>query len=305
MQFYDYKTTRDFTQQIVGQKMDPEAFYNAQYLLALRLNWPACANQMVFEHDWETARRPYYNLYPAIVPMLVRLNLAVDSSFIKPPLPVFVIRLPQGPHPITFVDRGREYHIRSMLVAVSEGLKAPRGLLPGIVIWMDTGERETAPDGSTVPVHTYINLPVTTGMTLEESLHALPYDPTMFRGMVLPEETRTACVRLVCTLCLLDNDPELIEPDVLNRDAGKPMTEAVIDRAKRRGKFGWNIGKGIEVIPHMRRPHPALVWIGHGRTTPRIVFRKGCLVHRDALKRIPTGYQGENYEQGASVTTGH
>jgi hypothetical protein len=81
---------------------------------------------------------------------------------------------------------------------------------------------------------------------------------------------------------------------VLNRDAGKPLTAAIIDRAKRRGKIGWNIGKGIEVIPHMRRPHPALVWTGHGRVTPRIILRKGCLVHQDALKRIPTGFQGEN-----------
>ncbi len=305
MQFYDYLTTRDFTQHIFGQKVDPAEFYKAQYALALRLDWPACANQMIFEHEWETARRPYYNLYPAIVPMLIRLNLAVESNLVKLPLPVFVIRLPQSPRPLTFMDRGTEYHIRSMLVATSVGLQSPKGLLPGIVIWMDTGERDTAPDGSIVPIHTYINLPITPGMTLEESLHALPYDPTMFRGMILPEETRTACVRLVATLCLLDNDPELIEPDVLNRDAGKPMTEAVIDRAKRRGKIGWNIGKGIEVIPHMRRPHPFLAWTGRGRTIPHIVLRKGCLVHRDAIKRIPTGFQGEDNEHGAPVTIDH
>ena len=33
----------------------------------------------------------------------------------------------------------------------------------------------------------------------------------------------------------------------------------------------WNIGRGIEVIPHMRRPHPALMHTGHGRTIPKIV----------------------------------
>ena len=28
-------------------------------------------------------------------------------------------------------------------------------------------------------------------------------------------------------------------------------------------------------MPHYRRPHPALVWTGHGRAVPRIVLRKG------------------------------
>ena len=47
------------------------------------------------------------------------------------------------------------------------------------------------------------------------------------------------------------------------------------------------------MIPHIRRPHPALVWTGQGRTIPHIVLRKGCLVHQDTVKRIPTGFQGE------------
>ena len=48
-----------------------------------------------------------------------------------------------------------------------------------------------------------------------------------------------------------------------------------VDRARRRGKLGWNVGARIEVMPHYRRPHPALVWTGPGRAVPRIVMRKG------------------------------
>ncbi len=292
MQFYDYLTTRDWSKCAGRLKFasDPTKFYADQFAIALGLRWPACANQMIFERAWEVAHRPYYNLYPAIVPMLVRLNLALDSSLVKLPLPVFSVRLSQDPRPLSFNDRGTDYHIRSMLVAQSNGLQGPKGEYPGVVIWLDTGERDTI-GGAVVPVNTYINVPLAAGMTLEDALHALPYEPNMFRGMQLPEEIRTACVRLVCTICLLGDNPELIEPDVLNRDAGKPITDAIIDRAKRRGKYGWNIGKGIEVIPHVRRPHPALVWTGHGRTVSRIVLRKGSLIHREAIERIPSGFQ--------------
>jgi len=41
-----------------------------------------------------------------------------------------------------------------------------------------------------------------------------------------------------------------------------------------------------------RRLHPALVWTGHGRTVPRIVLRKGSVVHRDVLAQAPTGFAG-------------
>ena len=111
------------------------------------------------------------------------------------------------------------------------------------------------PDGKDYPLHTYINLPLEAGMSLEQSLKALPYDLSAFKGMVLPEEIARNCAWLICAICLLENDPSLIEPDVLNRDQGKNGTPAIIDRAKRRGKYGWNIGKGIEVIP--RCPPPA------------------------------------------------
>ena len=143
-----------------------------------------------------------------------------------------MVRFPRVPghQPLAFTDRGNDYHVRSMLVAINDCLKTPtKGLMPGLTIWLDPGEYDKGVmPGTELPVLSYINLPLKSGMTLEEALHALPDDPSSFHGMRLPEEIRTACVRLVCTLCLLDNDPELIEPDVLNRDAGKPLTETIL-----------------------------------------------------------------------------
>ena len=37
----------------------------------------------------------------------------------------------------------------------------------------------------------------------------------------------------------------------------------------------------MEVVPHYRRPHMALVWTGAGRAVPKVVPRRGSVVHRD------------------------
>ena len=49
--------------------------------------------QLNNERDWERARRPYYNVWPSIVPMLTRLNLELDSALIQLPLPALSVRL--------------------------------------------------------------------------------------------------------------------------------------------------------------------------------------------------------------------
>lgn len=289
MQFYEYLTTRDLVRKgPLRCDEDSETFYKRQFGFALtQLNSKSSAFQMVSERLWEQHRRPYYNVYPAIAPMLLRLSLDLDTSLLKPSMPAFLIRFCRDKPPLCW---GENWHIHSMLVGPTSLHKGIE-VFDGFVLWVDTGERGIAPDGTQFPVHTYINLPMNKGMTLEESLRALPYDPSAYQGMVMPEEIRTACARLACTICLLENDPELIEPDVLAKDRDKPITPAIVDRAKRRGKFGFNVGKGIEVIPHVRRPHPALVWTGHGRTNAKIVMRKGSVVHREVVTHVPTGFQ--------------
>jgi hypothetical protein len=250
---------------------------------------------MVGEHLWEKNRRPYYKVYPTIAPMLLKLNLDVDTSLVHLPLPCFCVRFSKERPPLHFQWKGEDWHIRSMLVSPTT-VQNKTEVFNGFVLWVNTGEMDAAPDGTMYPIHTYINLPVQRGMTLEQSLKALPYDSSAYRGMQLPDEIRVGCARLACTLCLLENNPEIIEPDVLARDLDKyeiTKDEKYVDRAKRRGKFGFNIGKGIEVIPHMRRPHPALMHTGHGRLVPRIVLRKGSVIHREAVVHVPTGYDGK------------
>jgi hypothetical protein len=87
----------------------------------------------------------------------------------------------------------------------------------------------------------------------------------------------------------------VIEPDVLSKDRAKfdqTGDEKYVAKAHRRGKVGWNVGRRVEVIPHYRRPHMMLAWTGPGGATPKIVPRRGSVVHRNVVEKVPTGYEG-------------
>jgi hypothetical protein len=123
--------------------------------------------------------------------------------------------------------------------------------------------------------------------TVEDAINALPSQGDLKRE---ESEATLVAVRIVIACCLLGS--ELIEPDVLAADRGKPLTDALIDKARRRGKNGWNVGRTAEVSPHWRGPCPlALYWTGSGRQTPVYRYRKGCIVHRGTM---PTGYGGHD-----------
>src|SRR5690606_13981801 len=86
-----------------------------------------------------------------------------------------------------------------------------------------------------------------------------------------------------------------------------------IERAVRRGKRAWAIGRHITVDPHYRRPHVALRWTGEGRKVPRIVPVRGSIVHRSRVAKVPTGHLdddrckicGEPVETGKTLCPSH
>jgi hypothetical protein len=148
-----------------------------------------------------------------------------------------------------------------------------------------------------VPIYTYRNFAKKPGLTVEQSLASLGKKGVFADiGIVIPDELVTDCVRLCCSLCLLENDPSVISPDVLADDRDKYEAggdERYVSKAHRRGKVGWNVGHRLEVVPHYRRPHMALVWTGHGRAVPKIVARRGSVVHREVVERVPNGFGRE------------
>src|SRR5690606_18999202 len=163
------------------------------------------------------------------------------------------------------------------------------------MIWIDVGER----DLQYVPILTYRNIILEDNKTIEDCLYSLKVHPSYKQGMFIPEQIIDDCLRIVVSCCLLSQDKEegLIVPDVLAADREKFERSGdmkYVDKAKRRGKIGWDVGKKLDVNPHWRRAHYAWYHTGAGRTVPKLIFRKGAVVHREIVKEIPTGRLGEN-----------
>ena len=283
MDFYTFITNREACSKLNLVK-STEEFYAIATAEAVARDSPQFFQQLNSERTWEEARKPYYNVWPSIVPMLTRLNLDLDSGLIQLPLPALCIRLPKQHNPLEFQWEDQRFEIRSMLLSeINEGR--------GLSILIDIGETENGPFA--VPIYTYRNFPRRDGLTVEQSLASLGIGISAEDGVQIPETILTDCVRLCCSLCLLENDRSVIEPDVLSKDRNKfeaSGDDRYVEKAHRRGKIGWNVGRHIEVAPHYRRPHMALVWTGPGRAVPRVVPRRGSVVHRELVEKMPSGF---------------
>ena len=290
MDFHTYTTMRDWTRRSTPSDRfayDPDQFYKEAMADAVRVRSAQFLAQLINERDWERQRRPYYNVWPSIVPMLTRLNLDLDSSLIRLPLPALCVRLPkdQEKNTLKFDWKGKEIPIRCMLVGkINEG--------GGISVLIDIGE--LMPEIG-FPIYTYRNFRRREGLTVENALGELNRDCSAEMGIAVSESLVNDCVRLCCSLCLLENDSSIICPDVLADDRAKydqNGDQKFVEKARRRGKVGWDVGRHIEVIPHFRRPHMTLVWTGRGRVAPKIVPRRGAIVHREVVEKLPSGFGG-------------
>lgn len=329
MQFHDYHTHynvirhRDRNEPSV-QKGAAE-FYR-QYLSVIQATYdaggPAIADfdpftpiLLSWQRDWHEAGRPYFNLWPSIIPALSKLKMDADSSFFKLPLDQLLIRFPVADNPLTWVDdNGKQWGVRAVLAEntrlhPSETTKRavvffrgdePPGCRRGIAYWIDIGEVVDAdpkkPDDVAGQVHSllYKHVVCEEGKSIEWSFDNIPQHASTDMGVRYPNQIVTDVARLICTLCLMAEDKELVEPIVLRADEDKfdrTGDMGLVEKAKRRGNYGFNVGRGIEVTPHVRAASPAaLYWVGKGRKIPKIRFRRGTVVHRRKLASVPTGY---------------
>jgi hypothetical protein len=226
MQFWQYRTTRSYVQAAnLGDRRSIRDFYASTMNFSMDIADRASFRQQLLEGWWEIDKCPYYRVYPSIIPLLLRLNLSIDTGLIKPPtsLRVFAVHFPKTDHKLSFDDNGSHYSIRS-LICGPVTLQKGDHVYNGISIWVDFGEligmceKDCDSRMKNFPVMTYINMPVEAGLTVEDASNMLQHDPSATYGIIMPQETKAGIIKLICTLCLLENDPAIIEPDVLDKD---------------------------------------------------------------------------------------
>ena len=171
-----------------------------------------------------------------------------------------------------------------------------------------------------VPAWTYINHHMKKGMTIEENLGDIRDIPSHMSedGHTVPASIMEACYRLVVAVYFLaTGSHKVLEQDVLSKHLKKyreldpdntlhQKEKKLIERmAKDKGKFGWNIGRGLEdrhlklprgvtyeeavreaggrelLYQHVRGGHWHTVRYGHGRQKQKVVWFDRTTVRPD------------------------
>lgn len=296
-------TARKFFQEYVAQL---ESMSRQRYGKGLEHVDPFTPNLLEMETDWHEGERPYYNLWPSIIPALTKLRMDADASFFQLPLDQLLLRFPMQHNPLTWTDQGQEWSIRAVLCGNvllhapgTRGRSAPGDGKRCLAFWMDCHEPiepkyQTFENSGRLHRMLYKHLVCEEGKSIEWSFENLPPHDSADVGVRYPEEIVRAVARIVCTLCLMADDSDIVEPIVLKADESKwdrTHDASLVAKAIRRGNYGFNVGKDIEVSPHVRSASPAaLYWTGEGRKIPKIRFRRGTVVHRKRLASVPTGF---------------
>lgn len=249
---------------------------------------PFAPVKLRLEERWFQNKRPYYNIYPSIIPSLTKISLdKLTVDHVKLPIPELLIRFPTQ-NPLKFSYDNKEYSLKTIMAADNFRFdnKPNEDFL---IFWIDVGE--VVLDWNVQLFRLLCKKP---GMNVTDAFNLLETHPSKNEGVQYPNSFIEDCAKLLCTICLMANDETIVEPEVLSDDEDKyekTKDPKYITKAINRGKYGWNVGKNIEIIPHVRSACPAaLYWTGTGKKIPKIRFRRGCIVHKKKLNKIPTGY---------------
>lgn len=270
-----------------------DAFFDAYLSGAEAISNAFAFRRGLLEKDWEKLNRPYYNVFPAIVPMLMSLKLDIPCDMLKSiSIQPIEVRLPTNlKDSFLSWDGGCVKSVLFGIQLMPSEVKSNE-LVEGLCICFDIGELDELGHA----VLTFKFFPLRPDKTIEEATELLPAHESLKMGVQIPEHIIMSVVRLCACLALIDSDSDIITPDVLakHKDKWESASDAekkhMTDMARRRGKNGWDVGASIEYVPHYRRPHPAIVRIGKGRKLTRIVMRKGSVVHRSKITSIPSGF---------------
>lgn len=233
--------------------------------------------QLLGERRWEMAKRPYYDVYPSVVEAFAKVDLEkIMCEHIRLPLDDLLIRFQEG-HELA----GGGSLAHTILASQTHSRDGTRGIIVSVN------------DGTEIGHHPATAIVLRAGSTIESRLAIGRDNEHRVPGSQIDDGLIGSVFRLVVSLCLLKDNPDLIEPEPIEADRAKweaTHDPALLEKAARRGLRRWSVGKHIEVAPGFRRPHFAIRWCGKGGEDPRLRPIKGCLVRRQQVTEIPTGY---------------
>lgn len=277
------------------------------------------------EYSWLLDGKPYYNIHPKLVSHLCECDLSnIPANYLEVPggFDTALIRLSEA-SPELVVD-ANEY-VRSILVSYSIAeldntelsslfshgtpLSNVRSKSQQITLRIYLGDRETC-DGTAVVKLWMTHLRLLPEKNLDEEFAAFETAaPYKIASGTRRREVLKNCLKVIATVGLIANSTQdnLLQFDVLAKDrqrfesATDEVRQSLINRARRRGKHGWNVGTNEMFVPdvpkwtessktgqsgqhshaHIRTGHLHAVRCGPGRKDVKIKWFRPTVVRPD------------------------
>jgi hypothetical protein len=294
VEFYDYLTVWGAMRRVPAyERVDEAEFYSEFRDLTFReavlsagirqnpLTSVIWNIQLACEWEWIDKKRPYYKIYPDLLPCLTTTKLTVPNQYLQLPFPSILIRLPKD-HGMPELAVDEKHFVRAILAADGGKRKAlmfgNENFIPqesdrrSITVWIDIGEAEGMPN-CMFPVYTYQQLLFeddnqTVEEALEWNVHHTTRNVNGFLhdgGVPVPIELIDRCLRIVTAVSFLaTGGDKIVEFDVLSRDLDRfvrarrqedrAAQEQIITRAIRNHKHGWTVGREL-LFPARRESH--------------------------------------------------
>lgn len=263
MKFCDVRTTYEYYKSLGHKDLQYNQLYDLlldNFLKEFPDNHPHKArsiNQLMSERHWYNLGCPYYKIYPAVIDQFIKTDINIDAALLKPPHSSFVIKLPEEPI-LSFRDKDRNYYVRTILVYhAAEEYKTSRfsGLektkdQEALMLWVDTNEsfEDKTP---ILYFHRAIFPREEEIKTIDECFEPIADVGHEDTGAIIPASIVEAVLRLTVGVCFLaTGSHKILEYDVLKKHLAQyrrlheenQKRKELEKKAKRLGKFGWNIG---------------------------------------------------------------
>jgi hypothetical protein len=270
--------------------------------------------QILMEYLWYADKQPYYKIWDGVFDTFIKTRLDVEATLLKFPHRVFAIRLPKTDEGlITFkMPDGKDATIVSLLISGGNaGGDADSNF--AIMNW----SLYVIVDGEDFQIFSIYGRSILQkdGSTIEDNI--FPSEDDLENNGLFPvaKNVIDACVRLVVATCFLaTGSHKVLEYDVLTKHLNAYREEKNKNKAKRKdyevkakkkGKYGWNIGGGMRgrslklpngvdfetacknaggrelLYQHVRGGHWHTVRYGEGRQKIKVVWFEPTTVRGD------------------------
>jgi len=254
--------------------------------------------------EWYRAAMPFYRVYPAFQKQLSALGEDFLDNFnafdfdIGKSLKAIAIEFPISDEPI---------HACELMTVLKKG---PEHTKPDLFVYSNLWFKERCEDR-----HTSNVLSIAFGLAVAGGMCSRHFP---ISGVSSHHEVMNKALRTYAAIIAIGDNPDLLQPIPLSKDRSKyeeTLDAKYIMKAKRRGVFGFEVGKIFEeeeqlienikraggtVAPHYRKSH--LAWQPHGpeNSLRKLILRKGALVNFEKAQKVPMGYYGEKENAAGS-----